>query len=111
MVWALFVVLIDVSGSVCSCFVVRFNIVCGAFLHGLWCGLAVSERGFLCCFARVFDVGQRVVCDVVDRTSSGQRLPGFLRLGCGVVSGFGFTMMGKEKRGRDCFWFSGFFSR
>jgi len=26
-----------VSGCVYSCFVVRFNIVCGAILHGLWC--------------------------------------------------------------------------
>jgi hypothetical protein len=32
-------ILYGVSGAVCSCFVVRFNIVCGALLHGLWCAL------------------------------------------------------------------------
>jgi len=37
--WALFMVLIDGLSSVCWCFVVRFNILCGAILHGLWCGL------------------------------------------------------------------------
>jgi hypothetical protein len=44
----LFGFLHGVSGSVYSCFVVRFNIVCGANLHGLWCALAmlgcVEER-------------------------------------------------------------------
>jgi len=41
--WNLFVflallrVLYVASAAVCWCSVVRFNIVCGAFLHGLWC--------------------------------------------------------------------------
>jgi hypothetical protein len=57
--WALLMILYGVLASVCSCFVVRFNIVCGAVLHGLWCalgmlcavcgmlGLVVGD-GFLC---------------------------------------------------------------
>jgi hypothetical protein len=31
--------LYDGLGAVCWCFVVRFNILCGAHLHGLWCAL------------------------------------------------------------------------
>jgi hypothetical protein len=34
---ALFIVLYGVFGSVWLGFVVRFNMVCGAVLHGLWC--------------------------------------------------------------------------
>jgi hypothetical protein len=36
-----FLFLYVVSGSVRSCFVVRFYVVCGAVLHGLWCALAM----------------------------------------------------------------------
>jgi hypothetical protein len=36
--WALLPVLYDGLGAVWLGFVVRFNIVCGAILHGLWCG-------------------------------------------------------------------------
>jgi len=38
-VYALGAVLVSVCGfaAVGLCFVVRFNIVCGAVLHGLWC--------------------------------------------------------------------------
>ena len=40
------VVSVGVSGAVGSCFVVRFNIVCGAILHGLWCGLRMLVEGY-----------------------------------------------------------------
>ncbi len=33
-------VLFEVLGSVYFRFAVRFNILCGAVLHSLWCGLA-----------------------------------------------------------------------
>jgi hypothetical protein len=34
----LFLVLDGFLGAVGWCFVVRFNILCGAIQHGLWCG-------------------------------------------------------------------------
>ncbi len=37
----MFVVLNDVSGADGSCLAVRFNILCGAFQHSLWCELAM----------------------------------------------------------------------
>jgi hypothetical protein len=42
---ALLLVLYSVLGAVGSCFVVRFNMFCGAVLHGLWCALAMLTYG------------------------------------------------------------------
>ncbi len=43
-------VLYIVSSAVCSCFVVRFNIVCGAVLHGLWCALSMLPSDVCKCW-------------------------------------------------------------
>ena len=57
--WALLMILYGVLASVYSCFVVRFNIVCGAVLHGLWCALAML-RVVLGCWGMV--VCDRFLC-------------------------------------------------
>ena len=54
--WALLMILYGVLASVYSCFVVRFNIVCGAVLHGLWCALAML-RVVLGCWGWWFATG------------------------------------------------------